>query len=258
MLDAVVWGLVQGLTEFLPISSSGHLVLVPAFLREVGWSIEQPELAVSAMLHLGTLLAVVVYYRKDLARLARFPSDSSARRTLAVLAVGTVPALVGLPLRNALDRLEENPRGVAVAMLGTAALLTVGWLLPKGRRGLEQAGWTDGLVVGLFQALALIPGISRSGATITAGLWRGLEPTESARLSFLLAVPAVAGAGLVSFPYVLNGSGVGVWELVAGFAVSALSGYAAIALLIKAIGRLGLGVFAVYAVGVGLAGLLLL
>ncbi|GIU91835.1 MAG: undecaprenyl-diphosphatase [Acidimicrobiia bacterium] len=256
MLDALLWGLIQGLTEFLPISSSGHLVLVPAFLRRAGVVVATPDLAVSAVLHLGTLLAVVTYYRRDLAGLARL-SRPESRRILAVLVLGTLPAAAGLPLKATLDRLEDDPHAVAVAMLVTTGLLILGGLLARGGRRLEGAGWLDGLVVGLLQAIALVPGISRSGATIVGGLGRGFEPTEAARLSFLLAVPAVAAAGLTSLPD-LAGSGVGAAEMVVGFVVSALSGYLAIAVLIKAIVRLGLGVFAWYTAAVAVAGLVFL
>ena len=109
MLSAIIWGLVQGLTEFLPISSSGHLVLVPAVLSAAGFELDEPSLAVSAVLHLGTLLAVLVYFRRDVARLLRFRSDGEARRLWVLLVVGTIPALIGLPLENALEGFQDDP-----------------------------------------------------------------------------------------------------------------------------------------------------
>lgn len=255
VLDALIWGLVQGLTEFLPISSSGHLVLVPAFLSEAGFEVSEPALAVSAVLHLGTLLAVIAYYRRDLLSIAR--REPGSKNVLRLLVIGTVPAVVGYPLRGSLDSFDNDPRRVAAALLVTAAVLFVGTRIVSRSGRLEDASNTDGLVVGVAQALALVPGISRSGMTITAGFWRGLGPVEAARFSFLLAVPAIAAGGLVSL-LDLAGTAVDAGALLVGLLVSAISGYAAIALLLRVLARLGFAPFAAYAAAVGILGLVLL
>ena len=250
MFDAIVWGLVQGLTEFLPISSSGHLVLVPALLAEAGVDIGEPSLTVSAVLHLGTLLAVLIFYRSDLARLLNFRRDPQARRTLGILALGTIPAVIGLPLRSGLESIEENPPIVAGAWLATGLILVVAERLPRDTRRLEGAGARDAIWVGVAQAFALIPGISRSGSTITMATARGFDRTEAARFSFLLAVPTIAGAGLLSVTELDGGDG-SAGAIFVGFAVAAISGYAAIAVLLRLISTRGFLPVAVYCFAVG-------
>ena len=257
MFDAIIWGLVQGLTEFLPISSSGHLVLVPALLAEAGIDIGEPSLTVSAVLHLGTLLAVVIFYRSDLVGLANVRRDPGARRTLGLLALGTIPAVIGLPLRSGLESIEQNPPLVAGALLATGLVLVVAERLPGGTRSLEGAGTSDAIWVGIAQAFALIPGISRSGSTITMATARGFDRTEAARFSFLLAIPTIAGAGLLSVTE-LDGADGSVAAIFAGFVVAALSGYAAIAVLLRLITTRGFLPFAFYCFAVGAFALVIL
>lgn len=255
MLDVVIWGLVQGLTEFLPISSSGHLILVPAFLSELGFEVGEPALAVTAVLHLGTLLAVLVYYRHDILKLLRFGRDPEARTILWLLFLGTLPALVGLPLADSLDAFDDDPQRVAMAMLVTAGVLFVGTFLTVGTRVLERGRIPDAILVGLAQATALVPGISRSGMTITAGLGRRFSREEAARYAFLLSVPTIAGGGLLSLTEAA-GSGVEPLELVVGLVTAALSGYAAIAILLRTLARVGFLPFAIYALIVAVTGIL--
>ncbi|HEX9847597.1 MAG TPA: undecaprenyl-diphosphate phosphatase [Acidimicrobiia bacterium] len=250
MLAAIIWGLVQGLTEFLPISSSGHLVVVPAFLEALGMDIEPPSLAVSAVLHLGTLIAVLIYFRADVLKVLRMRTESEGRKIAMLVAIGTIPALVGFPLRNRIEDLQENITYVGGALVATGVILVVGQRLARGARRLIDGRVPDAIVVGVAQAIALIPGISRSGITITAGNGRGLIPTEAARFSFLLGIPAIAGAGLVSLPDLLEAGSLGV-ELWIGLAVAAISGYLAIAVLLAALRRVGLIPFAVYCLVVG-------
>jgi undecaprenyl-diphosphatase len=257
VFDAIVWGLVQGLTEFLPISSSGHLVLVPALLAEAGVDIGEPSLTVSAVLHLGTLLAVLVFYRSDLVRLANVRRDPEARRTLRILLIGTLPAVIGLPLRSGLETIEETPSLVAGALLLTGLILIVAERLPRRERSLEDASTSDAVAVGVAQAFALIPGISRSGATITMATARGFDRTEAARFSFLLAVPTIAGGGLLSL-LELDGSDGSAGAIFVGFAVAAVSGYAAIAVLLRLITTRGFLPFAAYCLAVGALTLLVL
>lgn len=250
MLDAIIWGLVQGLTEFLPVSSSGHLVIVPDLLDQMGFDISPPSLAISAMLHLGTLIAVVVYFRSDLVKVIRFRNDREGRTIATMVIIGTIPAVVGLPLKDTLESIQDDVTYVGIALIATGLILVVGQLVARGLRQLIDGKIPDAIVVGIAQVVALIPGISRSGITITAANGRRFEPTQSARFSFLLGIPAIAGAGLVSIPDLANAGGFG-WDLIVGMLVAAVSGYAAIAFLLAALRRIGLIPFAIYALIVG-------
>jgi undecaprenyl-diphosphatase len=250
VLTSIIWGLVQGLTEFLPISSSGHLVVVPAFLDLLGMEIDQPSLAVSAVLHLGTLIAVLVYFREDVMSVLRMRRDPDGRRIALLVAIGTVPAVIGLPLRDTLESFQETVANVGIALIATGLILIVGQRLARGMRRLTDGNVPDAVVVGIAQAFALIPGISRSGITIAAGNGRGFEPTQAARFSFLLGIPAIAGAGLISLPELISEGTFGI-ELVVGLVVSAMSGYLAIAILLAALRRVGLAPFAAYCLIVG-------
>lgn len=252
MLEAAIWGLVQGLTEFLPVSSSGHLVLVPVAL-----GVEPPDLATSALLHLGTLVAVLAYYRRDIVNLVRFPSDPEARRILILLILGTIPAVIGLAVRDVVEDLQESVTAVSIALLVTAAVIWLSGLVLDRRGRLEDATWLDGILVGVAQAFALVPGVSRSGMTITAGLFRGLAPVEAARFSFLLGVPAIAGAGVIEGTRLAEAGNIpgSVWIAVA---LAAVSGYAAIWILVKLVERLGLRPYAYYCVAAAVLSLLFL
>ena len=241
MLEAAFWGLVQGLTEFLPVSSSGHLVLVPALLE-----MDEPGLEVTAVLHLGTLAAVVAYFWPDLVKVARFRTDPAGRTVLGLLILGTIPAAVlGVAGEGFLDSLFEEPRRVAAALMVTGAALLASRLIRLGRRRVEDATRLDAVVVGLAQASALVPGISRSGATIIAGMSRGLSRTEAARLSFLLGVPAIAGAGLLQGIDLADQGGL-TGDVLIGALVAAVVGYASIAFLLRLLERTGLATFGVY------------
>ncbi len=250
MLAAIIWGLVQGLTEFLPVSSSGHLVVVPELLDRFGLDIGTPDLATSAVLHLGTLLAVLVYFRADILKVLQMRDNEEGRRIAQLVAVGTIPAGLGYFVRGSIEDLQENLTAVGVALIATGLILVFGQLLATGHRQLKDGRVPDALVVGVAQALALIPGISRSGVTITAGNSRQFEPTEAARYSFLLGIPAIAAAGLFSISD-LGGSGFSA-ELMVGLAVAAVSGYAAIAFLLALIRKVGLLPFAAYCFVIGI------
>ena len=251
MLDAVLWGFVQGLTEFLPISSSGHLVLVPELLGRDG-----PDLATSAMLHLGTLGAIIVYYRADLFRLLRF--DRPARKMITLLVIGTIPALVlGLLFESTLDEINENPRVVAGFLILTGLILLSTMLIRVGDMTAQDLSPKDAGLIGLAQSAALIPGISRSGMSISAGLGRGMDPVEAARFAFLLGIPAIAGAGLLSAGRaVSDGTGISGTTVV-GAVVAGVVGYLAIALLIRVITSYGLAPFGIYCVALGVVALAL-
>jgi undecaprenyl-diphosphatase len=245
MFDAIFWGLIQGLTEFLPVSSSGHLVLIPALFDRPG-----PDLATNAMLHLGTLAAVLVYYRSDIARMAKF--DKPARRLITLLLIGTVPAVIlGLLFEDRVEELISEPKKVAFMLIVTGIILLATTLLRLGDKQITDVQPRDSVLIGLAQAMALIPGISRSGMTISAGLTRGLKRTEAARFAFLLGIPVIAGAGLLQMVDALRlGEPIPstVWV---GVVVAGLTGYAAIAILLKLLTRVGLAPFGVYCVMFG-------
>lgn len=245
MLDAIFWGLIQGLTEFLPVSSSGHLVLIPALFDRPG-----PDLATNAMLHLGTLGAVLVYYRSDIARMAKF--DKPARRLITLIAIGTIPAVVlGLLFEDTVEEFVSEPTKVAFMLIVTGVVLLATTQLRLGDKRTEDIGPLDGFLTGLAQALALIPGISRSGMTISAGLSRGMERTESANFAFLLGIPVIAGAGFLQMAEVLT-SGESIPPTIwVGVLVAGLSGYAAIAILLRLLTRVGLAPFGLYCVTFG-------
>ena len=252
MLEAIIWGFVQGVTEFLPISSDGHLVLVPAFL-----GIEPPDFATSAVLHLGTLAAVLTYFRKDLWGLTRFRRDPAARKLLTLLIIGSLPAALALLVVDEVERLQESVTATAIFLIITGVVLAIASRLPKGDRSLADGRASDALMIGFAQLLAVLPGISRSGMTIAAGIARRFDRVEAARFSFLLGVPAVAAAGLLELWALLDEAGVpgSAWV---GVVVAAVTGYAAIGFLLKTLAMTGLTPFAIYCVVVGTLALVVL
>jgi len=252
VFEAIVWGVVQGITEFLPISSDGHLVLVPAFL-----GIDGPDLTVSAVLHLGTLLAVVLYFRRELWSLTRFRTDPQARRLLVLLAVGTLPAFLALLVRDQVEELQTSVTVTAWFLILTGVVLAVADRIRPGARRVSDARIPDALLVGFAQVTAILPGLSRSGVTIATALARRFDRVEAARLSFLLGVPAVAGAGLLELRHLADGAGVDASTWV-GVAVAALTGYAAIAFLLRMLNRSGLWIYALYCLAVGVVALMVL
>jgi len=240
----LVLGLLQGLTEFLPVSSSGHLVLAQRLL-----GLDPPGVALEAVLHLGTLVAVVIYFWRDLVRLLRrgaSPAGAGERRYIALLILGTIPIVVaGYLAGGAVERAFSSPALVGGMMLVTAGLLGGASLL-AGRARRDQVGLKDALAVGLAQAAALLPGISRSGATISAGMACGLSPGEAARFSFLLSIPAVAGAGVLGLATENPLSPSEAWGLLLGGLSALGSGLIAIHTLLKLLLAGKLGIFAFY------------
>lgn len=258
-IQALVMGIVQGLTEFLPISSSGHLILVPWLL---GWDDRLiTSLAFSVMLHLGTLGALLVYFARDGVRLLRAAIDSlrerrigadPERRLVWVLAVATVPAgLTGALLSDLVEAATRRPAIVAVALVVGAGILWYADRVGRRVRGLEGVGPGGGLAIGFAQAIALIPGISRSGITISAGLLLGLEREAAARFSFLLAAPTIAGAGLFEAYRLVRGDSLATPEpaaLAIGVVASLVTGLLTIHWLLGWFRRHGSGIFVVYRV----------
>jgi undecaprenyl-diphosphatase len=270
--EAVILGLVQGLTEFLPVSSSGHLLIVPWLFN---W--EQPPLAFDAALHFGTLVAVVVYFRVELLRMLRaiplavrnlgpllrgdaidHPLAPDARLGLLIV-IGCIPGgIAGVIGNDAIDRFFHSEAHQDRAMLVVAFFLaTFGILLwvaervSKRSRPLSNLKMADTIVIGLAQAIALMPGVSRSGVTLTAGLFRDLRRPDGARYSFLLGLPLILAASLTGIKDLTDsGSGeIGTTQIVIGITVSAVSGLAAIWGLLRLLQHAPTTMFTIYRLG---------
>ena len=254
--QAIVLALVQGLTEFLPISSSAHLILVPALL---GWP--DQGLAFDVAVHVGSLAAVVTYLRRDLRELAggwlrsvfrARPFAPESHRGWMVIAATVPVGVAGFLAGEAVELHLRTPAVIAVANLVFALALLAADRRGSGTRGAEGLGIRDAVLIGCVQALALVPGASRSGVTITAGLALGLTPRAAARFSFLLAVPVIALAGgaegyeLLSAPGAVDWTWFGIGALVAG-----VSAYACIGAFLGLVARIGLWPFAVYRIALG-------
>ncbi|HET7481678.1 MAG TPA: undecaprenyl-diphosphate phosphatase [Actinomycetota bacterium] len=255
-LHAFVLGVVQGLTEFVPVSSSGHLVVVPAAL---GWP--EPGLAFDVLLHAASLIALLIYFSGDLIDLVRgfLSKDPRSRRLLTLLLIGTVPAAVaGIALGDYFERSFNEPRPAAVQLAITAVILVAGELAlayhsrrvarTGGRlRTINDLGAVDAGAIGIAQAISILPGISRSGSTIAAGLGLSVNRDDAARFAFLLAIPALAGAVVVKVPD-LGGTSLGLAAALSGFFASLVFSYAAIAALIRYLKRNSVYPFAAYCV----------
>jgi undecaprenyl-diphosphatase len=253
LVQALILGIVQGLTEFLPISSSAHLVLVPYYL---GWS--YPTVTFDVLVHLATLLAVIAYFYGDVIELVRAAVRLIVKRQRGgglyeklffLLIIGTIPAVIGYFVfgRLVTDSLE-NPLVVAVLLLFTSFILFFGEKLARNKTSLEKLRIVDTLTVGTAQALALFPGISRSAATISAGIWRGLDRPAAARFSFLLAIPIIVGGTfkeLTNFAWQAD-SGKDFGVLFIGFIAAGVSAFLAINYLLKYLKKGKLYIFAIY------------
>ncbi len=257
ILEAIVLGIVQGLTEFLPISSTAHLRIVPAFL---GWS--DPGAAFTAVTQLGTALAVVIYFRRDLERIARTwlrsLREPSLRSQLDArlgwyLVIATIPiSIFGLLFRNQIETGARDLYLIGAALIVLGLVLLLAERVGERTRDLDQVGRRDGIVVGLAQALALVPGVSRSGATITAGLFLGLKREAAARFSFLLSVPAVVLSGVFQLgALVEGGAGGDLVALLVATLFAFVSGYLAIAFLLRFLETHSTGIFVAYRVVLG-------
>ena len=251
LAKVVVLGVVQGLTEFLPVSSSGHLVLVKHWL-----GLDAPGVTLEVALHAGTLVSILVYYARSIRQLAveAVRGSGEGRRYAALIGVSCVPAvLVYALLNDSIEQAFADP-GLAAAMLCVTGvvLLTLLFRRDDGSSA-GRLAWGQALAIGAGQALALLPGISRSGMTVTAGRHLKLAPLEAARFSLLMSVPLLAAATL------LKGISLGradmgdmtVWALAVGASVSAVTGYAAIALLVRALTHHLFWVFGIYCLLVG-------
>ena len=249
---AAILGTVQGLTEFLPVSSSAHLVLVPWAL---GWP--DPGLTFVLTVHLGTLLSLLLYFRRDLMHLTRraVAGAPGGMRLLTALAVGTVPgAAAGYLGKGFFEGLFARPDWVGVFLLGTALILGVAERAGRRSRSLEDLGAYEAVWIGLAQAVAIAPGISRSGSTIAVGLLLGFTREAAARFSFLLAIPIILGAGAHQLLGLRHASGASVaWApLFVGFVMASAAGYAAIGGLLRYLRTRSLTPFALYCALLGM------
>ena len=256
VFQALVLGIIQGLSEFLPISSSAHLALAPWILH---WP--DPGLAFDVALHFGTLVAVLWYFRAEWIALVIAAKDivvkrrveTERERRVLFLIVATVPgAIAGLALEKQAESTFRDPRLVAVALIVMGVLLWAVDRFAPTDRGLRMMRWTDALLIGLAQMFAIIPGVSRSGSTITAG--RGLRFTreDAAIFSFLMSMPIIAAAAVLKLPQAIREQGLSA-PMITGILASAVSGWLAIAVLLRLVSRHSYGVFAVYRVVLGVA-----
>lgn len=266
VIQAIIIGIVQGLTEFLPISSSGHLVLVPEIMGV------KSSLAFDTLLHVGTLVAVVTYFWSDIVHMIRsfissltdIPGgnfrngieEDPFKRLAWMVIIGTIPAgLAGVLFKDFFESLFSSITAVGFFLIVTGFLLWGSERISarvREKLPVEKLGVRDSLIIGGAQALAIAPGISRSGATISAGLFLGFERELAARYSFLLSIPAILGAALIQVKDISAGMDLLGASMIAGFVASAVSGYIAIKFLLKLIRERDLYVFAYYCFALGL------
>jgi undecaprenyl-diphosphatase len=258
--QATVLGIIQGLSEFLPISSSAHLALAPWMF---GW--EDPGLAFDVALHFGTLLAVLWYFRAEWVALVRAAWGMIATRRIDTpekwrviyLIIATIPgAIGGFLLQSSAESAFRSPRIIAIALIIMGIIL---WVVDKAfeqRRVLNEMRWTDALLIGLSQVIALIPGVSRSGSTITTGRALKFTRESAAKFSFLMSMPIIAAAVVLEGPKALHAGGL-TTELLAGVAASAISGWLAISILMRYVSKHSYGIFAAYRIVLGIGVLVL-
>lgn len=257
LIEAVILGVVQGITEFLPVSSSGHLLLAQYFL---GLDQSRFGLSFDVALHMGTLVAVVAFFWRDLVRMAIAFLGSFAHRDMAnrdqrlayLLIVATVPAaLIGYLLESFFENAVRSPWVVVFTLTVVGVLFIVAEAVSRRNRESSKLRFGEAFGIGLAQAAALVPGVSRSGATMTLGLFLGLRRDEAARFSFLMSVPIIAGAGVLQLGEVLS-AGLSLWDatlFVVGFVVSGIVGYLAIRFFIGFVANHSLRAFAYYRFG---------
>ena len=270
--QAVILAIVQGLTEFLPVSSSAHLILLPWLSHG---HIPDPGLAFDVALHLGTLIAVVLYFLREWVQLIlcglgfHYPQRAPEhqvmqnRRLFWYLVAGTIPgALVGFLFEHRIEEYLRDPVPIAIAMIVIALLMWYAEYSGRMDRHIEQTSLGDSLIIGTGQALALFPGVSRSGITISCGLFRGMTREAAARFSFLLATPLIAGAAAVEVPKLIKARHAGALDLTMStlaisVAVSAIVGYIVIAFFLQYLQTRTLKIFIYYRILFGIVVLLL-
>lgn len=262
LLQSILLGIIQGATEFIPVSSSGHLVLVPYIL---GWDIPPQEAFIfDILVQVATLIAVFAYFWDDLASIAvatvqgiwkRKPFDTPEARLGWYLVLATIPAgAAALLFKDTFEEAFSNPTWAAFFLLVTAAVLVVGEQFKNRERGFGEIGWADALWIGVSQMLALFPGVSRSGATITGGMGRKLTRSAAARFSFLMSVPVMLAAGLLAIVDLLQAPSLltRLPTYLTGFLAAAVVGYLSIRWFLRYLSSRSLYVFVVYCTLLGL------
>lgn len=252
-LDAFILGILQGLTEFLPVSSSGHLVIMGSIL-----GVKEPGITFEIILHLGSLLAVLIYFRERIFLLVRSIFDSSMKKErmiIVFIAVGTVPAVIAVMFfKDFFERSFSNP------LLASSMLFVTGFILLSTRikhNGTKEITLTSAIIIGIGQAFAIIPGISRSGTTISTGMLLGLKPSETAEYSFLLAIPAILGAVVFKFDELLNLDSAMIGQYGFGLVVTFISSLFAVYAVLALIKKGKFEYFAYYCFAAGAIGLYL-
>jgi len=251
LFESIILGLVQGLTEFLPVSSSGHLVIFQKFL-----GVNEPGVTLEIILHFGTLLSVFTVFGRDIINLLHSPLDPPKKRFLLMLAIGVIPTgAIGLALKGYVDQIFSSVFLVGAMLIVTGGLLKFMALLPVGEKDVRKMKIKDALLIGLLQGVAIIPGISRSGATITAAIWRGLDRDLAVRYSFMISIPVILGATLLEAKdlAVAGFEQTLLTNYFIGGAVAFLSGVMAIKTFIKLLKERKFDYFAYYCWAVGLA-----
>jgi undecaprenyl-diphosphatase len=267
VVQSILLGIIQGLTEFLPISSSGHLVIVPFLLD---WEIPDAQAFVfDVLVQVATLVAVVAFFWKDFYVILRGvlrglkhrkPFETQPARLGWYILLATLPAgFAGLLLKDVIEQAFSSPMMTGVALLATAAILVIAERVGRRRRILDELTWLDALVIGVFQVLALFPGLSRSGSTIAGGMTRDLDRPSAARFSFMMALPIMLVAGLSALIDLVRVPDLAAMLpiFIPGFISAAVVGYLAIGWLIKFLTRYSLYYFAIYCAVLGLIILLL-
>lgn len=250
---AIILGVVQGVAEFLPVSSSGHLVICGALMKQFSaQTIDADNTTLNVALHFGTLMSIVVVYWSDLWKVIR------DRRTIVLIIVATIPVgLVGVFLKDYVDQAMNSPMIAGIALLGTAGLLLAGRHLNRAEGTISEMSLRSTVVIGLLQAVAIIPGISRSGSTIAAGLSQGLRREDAARFSFLIAIPAIGGAAVMQMKDLVTGeapfNSQSLAPVAFGTVVAFLVGVVCLRWLIRLVVADRLHYFAFYCVVVGSA-----
>lgn len=249
---AILLGMIQGLTEFLPVSSSGHLAIAQHFLP----GFDQPGVLFDINLHLGTLLAVFIYFRSEIKLLlvGVLPGGSGTpgRRLAMMLVIGTIPAvLVGLLFGSAVEKSFTQLAVVGVGLLLTGTLLLLSTRWTKTDRRIDSVTVTDALIVGILQSTALVPGISRAGTTIVGGLSRGLSREAAARFSFLLSIPAILGGAVYEIPKAVRLPEDALVNYAAGFIAALIIGYLAISVVLRSLANRRFHLFGYYCLVVG-------
>ena len=245
-LEALVLGIIQGLTEFLPISSTGHL-----YLGRNLFGLQEAGLLLDTMLHVGTLLAVFVFYKDEFIKIIKNPFS----KLTFLLIVGTIPAVIfGLAFKDFIDEISKTGVTIGWEFLITGIFLWLADSAKNGHKKMDDISYKDALIIGTFQAVAIMPAISRSGMTIVAALWRKLDRETAAYFSFLLSTPAIAGAIVLQTKDLLGGAGeeISLSALLVGIVSSALFGYVAVRWMIGYLKKHSLKPFAIYVWALGL------